>query len=343
MRRPIRGFRPAALASLVALTAAGALLAGACGGSGGDETKWDAKSVASTVEDLPFTPIITNSNLGVGKNRLSVALFDENQELIADAQMKATFYRLDKEPEGEPKNPQRVGEATLSPRTLKGVGVARFEGVLVSREPAGGPPSAVDAHIGHDTTVYTSTVDLDRAGFWGVSLDVATKEKTYAGLRLVFAVQERTLEPQTGEKAPASKQLTLSDVKSVEEVDTSLTPNPELHRLTVAQAIASGKPSVVAFVTPAFCQTRFCGPVVDQVVTPAWTEFKDRVNVLHIEPYDIAKARGGKLETVPAVQEWKLLSEPIIFVVGRDGVIIAKFEGIMDYPELQAAIVEALK
>ena len=57
----------------------------------------------------------------------------------------------------------------------------------------------------------------------------------------------------------------------------------------------------------------------------------------------IAKARGGKLETVPAVQEWKLLSEPIIFVVGRDGVIIAKFEGIMDYPELQTAIIEALK
>jgi hypothetical protein len=117
----------------------------------------------------------------------------------------------------------------------------------------------------------------------------------------------------------------------------------ELHRLTVAQAVASGKPSVIAFVTPAFCQTRFCGPVLDQVITPAWNDFKGQANVLHIEPYDLVKARGGKLETVAAVQEWKLLAEPIVFVVGRDGVITAKFEGVMDYPEVKAAIQEALK
>lgn len=341
MHRPHRGFPRATLAAVGALTVAGALLAAAC--SGGGETKWDARSLEQTVANVPFTPIITNSNLGVGKNRLSLALFDANQELIAGAQVTATFYHLDKEPEGEPKNPKRVGEATLPPHTLKGVGVSRLEGILVSRVPRAASTDAGDLHIGHDTTVYASVVDFDRAGFWGVSLDVKTKDKTYSGLRLVFAVQDRTLEPRVGDPALATKQLTLADVKSIEEVDSSLAPNPELHRLTVAQAITSGKPTVIAFVTPAFCQTRFCGPVLDQVVTPAWNEFKGRVNVLHVEPYDIAKAREGKLVTVQAVQDWKLLAEPIIFVVGPDGAITAKFEGVMDYPELQAAVQEALK
>lgn len=341
MHRPVRGIHRAALVTVATLAGVGALLAAACGDG---EAKWDARSLEATVTDLPFAPIIVNSNLGVGKNRLTIALFDENQELITDAEVTATFYHLDKEPEGEPKNPQRVGDAlTLPPHTLKSVGVARLGNAMVSRLPRAAATAAGDAHIGHDSTVYASVVDFDRAGFWGVSLDVKAMGKTHSGARMVFVVQERTMEPRVGDPALPTKQVTLADVKSVEEIDSSPAPNPELHRMTIADAIASGKPTVIAFVTPAFCQTRFCGPVLDQVVTPAWTDFKGRVNFLHVEPYDIAKARGGTLVTVPAVQDWKLLAEPLIFVVGRDGIITAKFEGIMDYPELRAAIEETLK
>lgn len=336
MLRPFRGSRLAWLIGvLIALAIAGC-------GSGGSE-KWDSKSVEQTVADAPFQPILVNSNLGVGKNRLALALFDQNQELINSAEVKATFYHLDKEPKGEPTNPKRVSDATLTARTLKGIGATRLGGTaLASRVPGGLPATPVDAHIGHDSTVFAAMVDFDREGFWGVSLDIKVGDKSYSGMRVVFAVQDRTLEPRVGDQAPATKQLTMSDVKSVEEIDTSPTPNPELHRLTIAQAVTSGKPSVIAFVTPAFCQTRFCGPTLDQVVTPAFNEFKGRVNVLHVEPYDIAKAKGGKLELVPAVEEWKLLAEPIIFVVDTNGVVTAKFEGIMEYAELRDAINQVL-
>lgn len=336
MSRPSRGSRIALLFGLVvALTISG------CGGGGGD--KWDSKSVEQTVASAPFQPILVNSNLGVGKNRLALALFDQNQELINSAEVKATFYHLDKEPKGEPKNPKRVSEATLVARTLKGIGAARLESsALASRVPAGHSVEPVDAHIGHNSTVFAALVDFDRDGFWGVSLDIKIGDRTYPGMRVVFAVQDRTLEPRVGDPAPATKQLTMSDVKSVEEIDTSPTPNPELHRITIAQAVSSGKPSVIAFVTPAFCQTRFCGPTLDQVVTPAFNEFKGRVNVLHVEPYDIAKAKGGKLELVPAVEEWKLLAEPIIFIVDQNGIVTAKFEGIMEYSEVRDAINQVL-
>lgn len=336
MFRPIRGSRFALLIGVVI-----ALAITGCASGGGE--KWDSRSVEQTVASAPFQPILVNSNLGVGKNRLALALFDENQELINSAEVKATFYHLDKEPKGEPTNPKRVSDATLTARTLKGVGATRLDGsALASRVPGGLSATPIDAHIGHDSTVFAAMVDFDREGFWGVSLDVKVGDKTYSGMRVVFAVQDRTLEPRVGDQAPATKQLTMSDVKSVEEIDTSPTPNPELHRVTIAQAVTSGKPSVIAFVTPAFCQTRFCGPTLDQVVVPAFNEFKGRVNVLHVEPYDIAKAKGGKLELVPAVEEWKLLAEPIIFVVDTNGVVTAKFEGIMEYTELRDAINQVL-
>lgn len=320
-----------------------ALSAAAVVGCAGDAGGWDSRSVQQTVANVPFQPILVNSNLGIGKNRLALALFDQNQEFINVADVTATFYHLDKEPKGEPKNAKQIGEATLIARTIKSVGASRIEdSAMASRVPGGASLAAVDAHLGHNSTVFAAVVDFDRAGFWGVSLDVKIGEQVFQGLRLVFAVQERTAEPGVGDPAPATKQRVAADVTSLEEIDTSAVPNPHLHRLTIAQAVASGKPSVVAFVTPAFCQTRFCGPALDQVVLPAHYEFGDRVNVLHVEPYDIAKAKGGKLELVPAVEDWKILAEPIIFVVGKDGLVTAKFEGIMDYPELREAIAAAL-
>lgn len=336
MLRLARGFSSALVLAFVLATAA--LVGCAAGGDG-----WDARSVQQTVTGVPFQPILVNSNLGVGKNRLALALFDANQEFINVADVTATFYHLDKEPTGEPKNAKQVGQATLIARTLKSVGAARLEGsAMASRLPGRVAAPDVDAHLGHDSTVFAAVVDLDRAGFWGASLDVKVGDQTFKGLRLVFAVQERTAEPRVGDPAPAIKQRVASDVQSLAEIDTSPAPNADLHRITVAQALASGKPSVVAIVTPAFCQTRFCGPALEQVVLPAHHEFGDRVNVMHIEPYDIAKAKGGKLELVPAIEDWHILAEPIIFVVGKDGLVTAKFEGIMDYAELREAILATL-
>jgi len=325
------------LAAVLALACA-ALLSGCTSG----EASWDARTLQQTVASAPFQPIIVNSNLGIGKNRFALALFDSNQEFVNTAEVKATFYHLDKEPQGEPTNPRRVTEQTLTARTLKAVGASRRDTGLVSRQPGGVAATASDGHIGHDSTLFTTVIDFDRAGFWGVSLDVKTPTQQHRGMRLVFAVQDRTLEPMVGEAAPRTKQLTMADVKSVEEIDTSPTPNPELHRFTIEQAVTSGRPSVIAFVTPAFCQTRFCGPILDQVVVPAWTEFKDRVNVLHVEPFDIGRARGGTLELAPAVQQWKLLAEPMIFLIAKDGTVAAKFEGIAEYAELREAILAAL-
>ena len=55
--------------------------------------------------------------------------------------------------------------------------------------------------------------------------------------------------------------------------------------MTVAEAIDTKKPTLIAFATPAFCQTRFCGPVIEEVVAPLAKDYRGRANFVHIEPY----------------------------------------------------------
>ena len=99
---------------------------------------------------------------------------------------------------------------------------------------------------------------------------------------------------------------------------------------------------MIAFATPAFCQTQFCGPVMETVVIPAWQRYRDRVQFIHVEPWDLTKARNGSLVPVDAVQQWGLLSEPFVFVIDADGKVAAKFEGIVGADELDAAIEQVL-
>jgi hypothetical protein len=54
-----------------------------------------------------------------------------------------------------------------------------------------------------------------------------------------------------GDPAPRSVQTILSDVFDIKEIDTFDPPKPDMHDMTIADAVTSGKPSVIVFATPA--------------------------------------------------------------------------------------------
>ena len=296
-----------------------ALLVAACGGEGDGSSheRWDAQGVAESQEDTEFIPIILNSPLGVGPNRVVVALTDEGA-LLAGADVSAHLYRLSDDPEERPEAASAEGEMVLSARSLEGTGASESVGSL--------------------PTVYVATIEFDASGWWGLSLDVDHDDERSEGVLVRFWVREETSEPGIGEPAPRSVQQTLRDVDDITEIDSTRPPNPEFHELTIAEALDTGKPVVVAFVTPAFCQTRFCGPVMESVILPIAERYGDRIEVVHVEPIDLPNARVGRLEPVPTVQEWGLLQEPFVFVVAPDGTIAAKFEGIMEAEEVADAL-----
>lgn len=284
---------------------------GAIGSSG-----WDTAAQAASQQQAGITPAIQNSPLGVGHNRLTLSLA-RGDELIAPARVRARLYRL----AGENPGPaELVIETAMEPRTLA--------------------PGGADGDA-FSPTVYVAPLDLDRVGWWGLSLDISLDGGEIRDVRVGFRVEEQSSEPGIGQPAPRSQQRTLRDVSDLSELDSSRPPNPAFHQLTVSDALGTGKPVVVAFVSPAFCTTRFCGPVMEEVVVPLAGLYGDRIEVVHIEPWDLAAAREGRLESVPAVEEWGLLQEPFVFVVDQGGIVRAKFEGIMEAEEV-ASVLDAL-
>ncbi len=304
------------------LAAAGAMALVACAGSGGGAGvgRWDAKTVGQSIQSQPFTPVVVNSNLGVGPTRIALALLSTDQTLVAGADITLRLYRLADDPEKSPTTATAAGSFHLTARSL----------------------DTGDGRPGSLQTMYTSMLNFDHAGMWGADIDVNAGGKSYKNLRLTMLVQAHTSEPAVGDPAPKSKQRTLADAPNIADIDSTTPPNSGLHDLTVADAIAKGKPTVIAFVTPAFCQTRFCGPVLQNVVIPAWKSYGDRVSFIHIEPYDVAAARRGSVIAVPATEEWRLKAEPFVAVLDRQGKVSAKLEGIIAPEELTQAIDAAL-
>ena len=308
----------------MSLAAGLAALSIACAGS--TDVGWNAQGIAQSQEGVTFLPIMANSPFGLGPNRLGIALTDDGA-LLSDADVTLRVYRLSDQPEDEPNVAELYSEQVAVPRSIN------VDSDHVHDD------GTVHVHSGPTSTIYVGQVDFDAVGWWGAEIDVEIDGERHESIRLSnFWVREQSNEPGIGDAVPRSEQLTLRDVADVSEIDSSVPPNPKLHEITVAEALETGKPVVVAFVTPAFCQTRFCGPVLDDVILPTYETYGDEVEFIHVEPFDLQAARQGTLIPVPTVEEWGLLSEPFVFVLNPDGTVAAKFEGIMEAEEITTAL-----
>ena len=332
---PSRGHFPSPIAyprPLVRMLAVATLLIAslliACGGGGSDADSWSAERIAESTRGSELKPQRVGSVPGVGPNRVAFALFAEDGSLVHGARATVRLYRLD---------------GTGGGRT--GTLVSEHELLAVSIEERTDHEHADGTSHGHEdtlATLYVTNAELDTAGAWGAELDVTTADGTLLrGLRTDFIVSDRSTEPQVGEAVPRSEQLTLRDVADISRVSTATPPNPEMHQLTVAAALETGRPVVIAFATPAFCQTRFCGPIIDAVMRPLAEQFAGQVEFIHIEPFFLDEERYGRFVPVAEMAEWGLRSEPWLMVVGSDGLLAAKFEGVTDLAEV-APVLEGL-
>lgn len=322
--------------TLLALAVLAISLTMGCGGSSdapgstsaaaGGSSDWSAESLGREAQRAPLTPMIVNSAPGVGLNRLAFGFIDKGGGLVTTVtDGRVRLFTL------QGNAGTFVAEHALYKSSLS------LQGSV--HEHADGTQHL---HDGPEAAMYTALVELTQPDFWGAELTWSIDGKTQRQ-RVRFFVRPDTPEPSIGESAPASVQKTLRDGIPLADLDTSREPQQALHEITIAEAVRGGKVAVIAFATPAFCQTRFCGPVVESVVVPAWRQFGDRINVLHVEPFDVPAARNGSLKPEPVTAEWGLQTEPWIFVLDRNGRVAAKFEGVVSLKELTDAIDAALK
>jgi hypothetical protein len=117
-------------------------------------------------------------------------------------------------------------------------------------------------------------------------------------------------------------------------------PDPELHTVSIADAIKAGHPALVVFSTPVYCVSRFCGPVTDLVAELAG-EYGDRADFIHVEIYEDFEA--GKVNQ--AAQDWLStadgeLREPWTFFIGADGRIAASWDTVVTRSEIEPLLRE---
>ena len=181
--------------------------------------------------------------------------------------------------------------------------------------------------------LYVVRATFDQEGTWWVRL---RPEGAGPTPQAAFTVSRDDVVPGVGDLAPAVETSTLAD-HSLEEISSDDEPDPALYELSLDSALSNGRPTVVVFATPAFCVSQTCGPMLDQVkaVAPAHPD----ANFLHVEIYENLDAtRAEDLIIVPAVMAWGLPSEPWVFVIDSNGVVVARFEGAMMASELDAAL-----
>jgi len=198
-----------------------------------------------------------------------------------------------------------------------------------------GVPGGAEADATH---VYVAHLRLPSAGTYWMLAEPEGGVKLQALGNVVVA--ESDAPPDVGEAAPESETPTLPAVRGeASRITTRVPPDETLLRHSVAESIRARVPFVVTFSTPKFCESRTCGPVVDVVEEVARRFDGEDVRFIHVEVYEDNDPAKGYNRWM---QEWGLTTEPWTFVVGADGKVVDRYEGVVSVKELEEAVGELL-
>ncbi len=188
--------------------------------------------------------------------------------------------------------------------------------------------------------LYVAHFTFDVAGNWGVEVTASRPNGAHLVTQLPINVAALPTVPGVGQPAPLSHNPTVKDVADVGTIDTGNPPD-DMHQLSIADAIAQHRPTLVVFASPAFCTSNTCGPEIKAVQSLEPT-YKDRLTFIHIEIYANYKPDPSKRQPAQTVVDWRLQSEPWIFLIDTKGIIRARFEAATAADDLKAAINQLL-
>jgi len=188
--------------------------------------------------------------------------------------------------------------------------------------------------------IYVAHLTFDKAGDWGVAVTASRPSGAHLSARLAMNVLALPVVPGVGQPAQATRNPTARDVADVETIDSGRPPD-DMHQLSIADAIQQHRPALVVFATPAFCMSKTCGPEV-KVVQSLEPAYRDRLAFIHVEIYRDFKPDPSKRQLAQAVVDWRLQTEPWVFLIDSKGIIQARFEGSAATDEVKAAIDQLL-
>ena len=313
---------------------AAAVVPAGCGGDDNDDSSASPPPVARP-EDFPEPagrqlaalqrrygvegPVLTPAvkSLQLGKNRFGFGLFTRSREQISDA-------------------PVALYVAPVGGGRARGPFVARYESLDVEPQFRS---RTVSADADAAKSVYAAELEFKRPGRYYVlglaRLDDRLVAATPAGPPLEVLKDDPV--PDVGEQAPRMHTPTRASVGGdLSKIDTREPPS-EMHEDDLADVLGK-KPVVLLFATPALCQSRVCGPVVD-IAEQVRSKYDDDIAWIHQEIYNDNTVEKGFR---PQVRKWSLPTEPWLFTIDRKGKVAAKIEGAYSASELEAAVKKAI-
>ena len=324
MRR-VRGttYRSIALAAL----AAGALAAG-CGDDDSDSSGEGAQpapaaadfpapdgrsleelyAASNPTDDLFVSP--AGAVFTEGRNRLGFGVFTVANEQITNADV--AIYAAHG-PDGDVQGPFPARVESLE-----------TEAAFTAKTTADDPDAA--------KVVYVTDVVFDAPGEWRLVALVRQDGDAQATRIPSIVVQRNDAVPAPGEPAPRVHTPITDDVADVAEIDTRIPPST-LHEDDLADVLGK-EPVVLLFATPALCQSRVCGPVVD-VTEQVKNEHLDDAAFIQMEIYEDNDPNKGLR---PQVRAYNLQTEPWLFVIDRKGRVDSRIEGAFSVAELDQAL-----
>ena len=245
--------------------------------------------------------VLVSADFAVGEPRISFAVFDGNSAATDIAGVRVSALELGEDLSATAPAPAWSGDAT--------------------------------GYTDYEVPYWVIAPRLEKPGYWGMIAEITRDDGTTTRADFVVEVKADSSAPAVGEAAPLSENRTLADEPDITLLSSANNPDPAFYQLTVAEAVAAGRPTVVGFLTPAFCQTKWCAPVLDSLEAVR-DQTGDQVQFIHIEVYDDFQ----KLTPVKEMAEWGLESEPWVFVLNGDGQVVARFSGPLSPTELLDAL-----
>ena len=306
----------------------------ACGGDGdggepmsevplgkpADFPKANGKTLVQLRSELGVGPVLAPSvsDLGPGRNRYGFGLFDRARKQIADA-------------------PVALYVAPVGGGAAKGPYLARYESLDVKPQ---FESQSVKSDPDAAKSLYVADVPFRKPGDYEVlglvKLDERLVAATPAGPATKVTKGDRV--PEVGERAPRTHTPTKASVGGdIRKIETRVPPDT-MHENDFSDVVGK-RPVILLFATPALCQSRVCGPVVD-VTEQVKAAHEDEAAFIHMEIYkDNELSKGFR----PQVVEWGLPTEPWAFAIDRNGRVAARLEGAFSVRELENALKVAVR
>ena len=277
--------------------------------------------------DDGLSALTASFDMAVGPpQRYLVGLFTQDQANIVDGSVKVSFRYLGAGPAGPP-----TEESTAQFIATAG----SDERPQASTPHVAGPDDGVGAY-------EVPTVTFDRSGIWEAAVEAViggVAETTTDA----FDVAERHSVPIAGETSPTPSQPLAGDpTVSPTAIDSRASageaiPDPELHRITVADAVRSQMPTLVVVSTPTYCVSRFCGPITDTVAELA-EEYDGRANFVHLEVWANFEANELNAASNEFINGSGEGNEPWVFLIDRRGTIVERWDNVANADLLRTAM-----